>query len=78
MNQKIKNEKKKISLLPGDGIGKEISVEAKKILNWINENTDIDLEYEEYLVGGASIDENGLPLTNETLKKIKKSESPLG
>ena len=43
LNQKIKNEKKKISLLPGDGIGKEISVEAKKILNWINENTDIDL-----------------------------------
>ncbi len=64
-----------IALLPGDGIGKEISIEARKILNWINENTNINIECNEYLVGGASIDKYGLPLTDETLTKIKQSDA---
>ncbi len=64
-----------ISLLPGDGIGKEISIEAKKILNWVNKNTSIDIECTEHLVGGASIDKNGIPLSNETLDKIKHSDA---
>ena len=45
-----------ISLLPGDGIGQEISIEAKKILNWADQNTDLDLDCFEELVGGASLD----------------------
>ena len=48
-----------ISLLPGDGIGKEISVEAKKVLKWISNETQFEIKINEELVGGASIDKFG-------------------
>ena len=64
-----------ISLLPGDGIGQEIIIEAKKILNWVDQNTDLDLDCFEELVGGASIDKHQTPLHDETLEKIKKSDA---
>ena len=64
-----------ISLLPGDGIGNEISLEAKKILNWVDTNTDLNLECVEGLVGGISIDTHGTPLCDKTLERIKKSDA---
>ena len=64
-----------ISLLPGDGIGQEITVEAKKILNWVDQNTDLDLDCFEELVGGSSIDKHQTPLHEKTLEKIKKSDA---
>ena len=64
-----------ISLLPGDGIGHEISLEAKKILNWVDTNTDLNLECVEDLVGGISIDTYGTPLCDKTLERIKKSDA---
>ena len=63
-----------ISLLPGDGIGHEISIEAKKILNWIDQNTELELDCFEELVGGASIDKYQTPLHDKTLEKIKESD----
>ena len=66
-----------ISLLPGDGIGKEISIEAKKILNWIDQNTELELDCFEELVGGASIDKHQTPLHDITLEKIKRSDAIL-
>ena len=57
-----------ISLLPGDGIGQEISVEALKILDWFSENTDLKINVKEELVGGISVDEYDSPLTNDTQK----------
>ena len=64
-----------ISLLPGDGIGQEISKEAVKILKWVSSNTDYKLDITEELIGGASIDKFGSPLTDETLERIKKSDA---
>ena len=64
-----------ISLLPGDGIGKEISVEAKKVLKWISNETQFEIKINEELVGGASIDKFGSPLSEETLRRIKKSDA---
>ncbi|MBC11238.1 MAG: 3-isopropylmalate dehydrogenase [Rickettsiales bacterium] len=64
-----------ISLLPGDGIGHEISLEAKKILNWVDTNTDLNLECVEDLVGGISIDTYGTPLCDKTLERIKRSDA---
>ena len=64
-----------ISLLPGDGIGQEITIEAKKILSWVDQNTDLDLDCFEELVGGASIDKHQTPLHDKTLEKIKKSDA---
>ena len=64
-------KKLSISLLPGDGIGQEISIEAKKILNWIDQNTELELDCFEELVGGASIDKHQTPLHDKTLEKKK-------
>ncbi len=64
-----------ISLLPGDGIGQEISKEALKIINWLSKNTDLKFEINEELVGGSSIDQFGSPLTDKTIQKIKRSDA---
>ena len=69
--------KKKISvsLLPGDGIGQEISVEAKKILGWLSNKIKIEIDLFEDLVGGAAIDAHGSPLSEKTLNKIKETDA---
>ena len=46
-NQEEMNNVFNISLLPGDGIGQEISVEALKILEWFSENTDLKINVNE-------------------------------
>ena len=50
----IKVRKRKILLLPGDGIGPEVIAEVRKILEWLNKNKSLDFEIEEGLVGGIS------------------------
>ena len=46
----IKVKKRKILLLPGDGIGHEVISEVKKIIEWFNKNKSLDFEIEEGLV----------------------------
>ncbi|OZG73665.1 3-isopropylmalate dehydrogenase [Hahella sp. CCB-MM4] len=64
---------KQILVLPGDGIGPEIVTEAKKVLELVNEQYELGLNLVEGLVGGASIDANGVPLTEETLATARES-----
>ena len=52
----IKVKKRKILLLPGDGIGPEVIAEVKKIIHWFNKNKSLDFEIDEDLVGGAAYD----------------------
>ena len=54
----IKVKKRKILLLPGDGIGPEVIREVRKVLEWLNKNKSLDFSFEEELIGGASIDKN--------------------
>ena len=49
-----KVKKRKILLLPGDGVGPEVVAEVKKTIEWFNEKKSLDFETEECLVGGAS------------------------
>ena len=60
-------------LLPGDGIGPEVIEQARRVANVIAP----DLEFEDGLVGGASIDAHGEPLTVDTLVKAKSSDAVL-
>ena len=71
------NQKFNISLLPGDGIGQEISEEAKKVLNWFDNFSDLSIVIEEDDVGGVSFDKYESPLTKNTLEKISKSDAIL-
>lgn len=67
---------KKILVLPGDGIGPEITAEAVKILNACRE-AGLDAELEEGLVGGAGYDAEGHPLPESTLAKAKAADAIL-
>jgi 3-isopropylmalate dehydrogenase len=61
-----------IALLPGDGIGPEIVSAAVQVLDAVG-----DFTYEEHLVGGASIDENGIALNDVVLEKCRKADAVL-
>jgi 3-isopropylmalate dehydrogenase len=63
----------KIVLLPGDGIGPEIIAPALELLSAVGTNFD----YEEHAFGGASIDANGTPLTDETLAACRAADAVL-
>ena len=52
----IKVKKRRVLLLPGDGIGPEVIAEVKKVINWFNDKKSLDFEIDEDLVGGISFD----------------------
>lgn len=66
-----------IALIPGDGIGPEIIAEARKVLDVIGKKYGHEFNYIEVLMGGASIDAAGVPLTEEALETAKRSDSVL-
>ena len=70
----IKVKKRKFLLLPGDGIGPEVVGEVKKIISWFNNNKSLDFEIEEELVGGASYEKHGTPITDEVFYKALECE----
>ncbi len=67
----------KIGVIKGDGIGPEIIDEAIKVLDAISVTQGFNLKYEEMLLGGAAIDETGVPLPDETIKGVKKCDAVL-
>ena len=68
---------KKITCIPGDGIGPEIVAEAKKVLLKISEIYGAEFSFEDILMGGASIDVHGVPLTDEAVKTAKSADAVL-
>jgi len=66
----------KILVLPGDGIGVEVADQAIRVIEKLNEQ-GLNASYDKDLVGGASYDVNGEPLTNSVLEKAKNSDAIL-
>ena len=66
---------KRILILPGDGIGQEVTNECLKIISYFQK--DHEIEYTEDLFGGASIDAHGKPLTKEVLEKAMEADAVL-
>ncbi len=66
---------KKILFLPGDGIGPEVCHEVLKIITWLNQNLNTNIETEEALIGGISTDQYGKPLTDETIDLAKAADA---
>src|ERR1700729_1478424 len=62
-----------VVLLPGDGIGPEITAPTHGVLK----AAGVELEYEEHLFGGASIDAHGIALTDDTLPACKRADAVL-
>ncbi|MEE0884205.1 MAG: 3-isopropylmalate dehydrogenase [Faecalimonas sp.] len=66
-----------IGVIRGDGIGPEIVAEAIKVLNKVGEVYGHTYKYNELLMGGASIDVHGIPLTDETVAIAKSCDAVL-
>lgn len=66
-----------IGVIKGDGIGPEIVDEAIKVLDKVASEFGHDFAYTQLLLGGASIDANGVPLTDETVETAKKMDAVL-
>jgi 3-isopropylmalate dehydrogenase len=64
--------RKRVALLPGDGIGPEIVAAARRLLEAVGE-----FEFSEHLVGGASIDAHGAALTDEVLAACHEADAVL-
>lgn len=67
----------KIGIIKGDGIGPEIVTEAMKVLDKVGNVYGHTYDYKELLLGGASIDVHGVPLTDETIAEAKKCDAVL-
>ena len=66
-----------ITCIPGDGIGPEIIAEAKKVLVKAGEKFDFTPDFTDILMGGASIDVHGIPLTEEAVATAKAADAVL-
>jgi len=68
---------KTLLLLPGDGIGPEVTAQSRRLVDWLNAHAGLDVSVSEAHFGGAAIDADGVPLTPETLAQAKASDAVL-
>jgi 3-isopropylmalate dehydrogenase len=66
-----------LTVLPGDGVGPEVTAEAVKVLQAVGKKYDHKFNLTERLVGGAAIDAEGVAVSQDTLKLCKKSDAVL-
>ena len=66
-----------IVLLRGDGIGPEIVAEAVKVLDAAAQKYQFEVQYTDALLGGAAIDETGVPLPDQTVELCRKADAVL-
>ncbi|QQT30302.1 3-isopropylmalate dehydrogenase [Sphingobacterium multivorum] len=69
--------KKNILIIPGDGIGQEVTTWGKKVLEKIGENYGYEFSFDEAIMGHTAIEATGNPLPDETLAKAKASDAIL-
>ncbi len=68
---------KKLLVLPGDGIGPEVMREVRRVVEWMDRRRMVSFDITEELVGGASIDARGVPITDETLEAARAADAIL-
>ncbi len=67
----------KITLLPGDGIGPEITNVTQKILELVSRKFGFELKFKEMPFGGSAIDSDGIPFPDRTFQECKNSDAVL-
>jgi 3-isopropylmalate dehydrogenase len=68
---------KKIAVLPGDGIGPDITAEALKVLDCLRDEFGLGVETENGLVGGVAYDKEGSPLPESTIRVCNEADAIL-
>ena len=66
-----------IAVLPGDGVGPEVAAEGVKVLEAVSRRFSHSFELDYGLIGGVAIDQFGVALPEETLRKCQKSDAVL-
>src|ERR1700722_14974633 len=66
-----------ILFLPGDGIGAEVGYAARKVINWFQDAGLTHFAITEGLIGGASYEAYGVPLTDSTIAQAKSADAVL-
>jgi 3-isopropylmalate dehydrogenase len=64
-------------ILPGDGIGPEVMTEVRKVIDWFGAKRGLAFDVSEALVGGASYDAHGTPLTDEVMEQAQSVDAVL-
>ena len=67
-----------IPYIEGDGIGPEVMAEVRKVIDWYGAKRDLAFDVSEGLVGGASYDAHGTPLTDATMAKAQEVDAGHG
>ena len=67
----------RILVIPGDGIGVEVTEVSVSILKAVGEKNGVEFTLENDLLGGCAIDAHGVPVTEETIKRAKQSDAVL-
>ena len=68
---------KKLLLLPGDGIGPEITDATRKVMTWFDKSGRTAFDISEGDIGGISLDKHGTPITDATLQRAKDADAVL-
>jgi len=68
---------KKLLLLPGDGVGPEVMREVRRVIDWMDRRRIVSFDLEEDLVGGASLDRHGVPITEWTVAAASAADAVL-
>ena len=68
---------KSLLILPGDGVGPEVMREVRRLIAWMDRRRGIRFNITEDLVGGASIDQRGTPITDETIEQALAADAVL-
>ena len=67
----------RVIVLPGDGVGPEVTAQALSVLELVCDQADIDLHVREMLIGGRAVDETNSPLPDDTLAACKEADAVL-
>ena len=70
-------DKKKLLVLPGDGVGPEVMREVRRVIDWMDRRGLVSFDITEDLVGGASIDARGTPISDETIARARAADAVL-
>jgi len=68
---------KKIVVIPGDGIGEEITTAAVTVLRKVAAKSGLELSFATYHAGGAAIDSFGIPLPDSTVEAARQADAVL-
>jgi len=68
---------KTLLMLPGDGIGPEVSREVTKVIDWMDKRRAVSFDIADGLVGGAAYDAHKVAITDETMDKAMNSDAVL-